>query len=124
MYSVQESLIPLPSTITFPDAFIQFNPVISSLSLTTCFAEKFHLNGYSILSNKHGRPPQVQGRHVHPLNSKFKNLPPPQLSTFYCFFETLFCYLITLKFSRHAASFSTAVGWSSTRNKKCPCYGP
>ena len=33
------TLSALPSTITFPDApFIQFNPVISCLSLTICFA--------------------------------------------------------------------------------------
>ena len=39
MYSFQQSLIPLSSTITFLDApFIQFNPVISCLSLTICFA--------------------------------------------------------------------------------------
>jgi len=39
MYSFQQSLIPLSSTITFPDApFIQFYPVISCLSLTICFA--------------------------------------------------------------------------------------
>jgi len=39
MYSFHESLIPLSSTITFFDApFVQFNPVISCLSLTICFA--------------------------------------------------------------------------------------
>ena len=39
MYSFQQSLFPLSSTITFPDApFIQFNPVIYCLSLTICFA--------------------------------------------------------------------------------------
>ena len=39
MYFFHESLIPLSSTITFPDApFIQFNPVISCFSLIICFA--------------------------------------------------------------------------------------
>ena len=37
-HSFHESLIPLSSTVTFHDApFIQFNPVISCLSLTSCF---------------------------------------------------------------------------------------
>ena len=39
MYSFHVYLIPLSSTITFPEApFLQFNPVISCLYLTICFA--------------------------------------------------------------------------------------
>jgi len=39
MYSFHESLIPFSSTITLPDTpFRQFDPVISSLSFTNCFA--------------------------------------------------------------------------------------
>ena len=67
MYSFHESLIPLSSTITFPDApFIQFNPVISCPSLTKLIiVSKKAL--YLIRSHRS----KTHYTHTHPFDSPF-----------------------------------------------------